>query len=168
MLKKIKQILKRTRNSWLAFKTKNVVASYQKPLYVNGKSYFTPFTSLGSNCHFNGMHISGSGRVMIGDNFHSGSECQIITQNHNINGDALPYDDTYVVKDVIIGHNVWFGNRVMVMAGVSIGEGAVIQAGSVVVSDIPPLSIAGGHPAKVFSQRDITHYQYLRKQCKFH
>ena len=100
---------------------------------------FTSKTVLGDNCHFNGMKISGSGRVVIGDNFHSGKNIRILTSFHNwATGDALPYDNTFVHKDVIIGDNVWLGEHVMILGGVTIGEGAVIQAGSVVCKSVPP------------------------------
>ena len=114
------------------------------------------------------MKIAGCGNVIIGNNFHSGSECQIITEIHNYEGDKIPYDETYIYKDVIIEDNVWIGNRVMILGSVRIGEGAIIQAGSVVVKDIPKYTIVGGHPAKVFAQRDIEHYEQLKTQGKFH
>ena len=136
---------------------------------VNGKSYTTPKTTLGNNVNFNGMKIQGNGNVVIGDNFHSGIECMIITSIHNYDeGNAIPYDDTIISKDVIIEDNVWLGNRVIVLGGVRIGEGAIIQAGSVVVSDIEKYAIAGGHPAKTFKYRDINHYEKLKKEKKFH
>lgn len=126
-------------------------------------------TILNSNPNFNGMIIKGGGKVYIGDNFHSGEGCLIIAQNHNFdNGEAIPYDKTYIYKDVYIGDNVWFGDRVIVLGGVTIGEGAIIQAGSVVVKDIPPLAIAGGHPAVVFKWRDNEHYYLLKAAGKFH
>jgi virginiamycin A acetyltransferase len=55
--------------------------------------------------------------------------------------------------DTIVGHDVWLGYRALVMPGVTIGHGAVIAAGSVVVSDIPPYAIAGGNPARVLRMR---------------
>jgi acetyltransferase-like isoleucine patch superfamily enzyme len=54
------------------------------------------------------------------------------------------------------------------LGGVSIGEGAIIQAGSVVVKNIPKYAIAGGHPATVFKYRDIDHYERLKAEGKFH
>jgi acetyltransferase-like isoleucine patch superfamily enzyme len=115
------------------------------------------------------MHIFGEGRVTIGDNFHSGAGCEIITHIHNYDhGDAIPYDSTYLHKDVTIEDNVWLGRHVLIIGGVVIGEGAIIQAGSVVVGNIPACAIAGGHPARVFKQRDIGHYQRLKKEKKFH
>lgn len=52
-------------------------------------------------------------------------------------------------SDVIIGKNVWIGNRCMILKGVSIGNNSVIAAGSVVTKDIPANVLAGGIPAKI-------------------
>lgn len=138
-------------------------------LSVNQPSWVTPNTILGDNVNFNGMYMRGGGEVEIGDNFHSGPECMILTRNHNYdNGSKIPYDDTYISKKVTIKDNVWFGARVTVIPGVTIGEGAIIQAGSTVTSDIPKGSIAGGHPAKPFDKRDMEHYEKLKSEGKFH
>jgi chloramphenicol O-acetyltransferase type B len=143
--------------------------SFGRDLKVNGFSRVTPGTVLGNNVNFNGMTITGRGEVRIGDNFHSGEDCLMIAQNHNFDhGEAIPYDSTYIVKPIVIGDNVWLGSRVIVLGGVTIGEGAIIQAGSVVVSDIPACAIAGGHPAKVFRKRDVEHYERLKAAGKFH
>ena len=91
----------------------------------------------------------------------------IITQNHNYEGEMIPYDNTYIYKDVNIGECVWFGNRVIVTGNVTIGEGAIIAAGSVVCKDVPPLAIVGGNPAKVIKYRDKEHYYKLKAEGKF-
>jgi len=138
-------------------------------LIVNGFSVVNRNTILGDNVNFNGMRIRGRGNVNIGDNFHSGKECLMISENHNFNkGSKIPYDHTYILKDIIIEDNVWLADRVIILGGVRIGEGAIIQAGSVVVRDIPKYAIAGGHPAKVFAERDIKHYLYLKENKQFH
>ena len=138
-------------------------------LKVNGSSSFSGNTYLGDHDNFNGMVIKGSGKVSIGDYFHSGKDCLMITSFHNYdNGDAIPYDKTVISKPIEIGDYVWIGDRVIILGGASIGEGAIIQAGSVVVDDIPPYAVAGGHPAKVFKYRDIEHFNELKKQGKFH
>lgn len=149
-------------------KIKKQCLSYGKDLKVNGYSTCTNKTILGNNISFNGMKIAGCGNVIIGDNFHSGTECQIISEIHNYEGRKIPYDETYISKNIIIEDNVWLGNRVMILGSVKIGEGVIIQAGSVVVKDIPAFSIAGGHPAEVFSQRDIEHYKALKINKLFH
>jgi len=107
-------------------------------------------------------------KLKFGDNFHSAKGCKIMTDLHNYEGNALPYDNTVISKKVEIGDNVWLGDNVTILGGVTIGNGVIIQAGSVVVGNIPDYSIAGGHPAKVFKQRDVEHYHKLLKEKKFH
>ena len=168
IVRKIHDFKQKLKRKYYTSKAIKSLVSYKEKPIVNNKSRFTKDTSIGRNCHFNGMDISGCGKVVIGDNFHSGGSCVMITQNHNIHGVALPYDQTYICKDIMIEDNVWLGSRVIILGGVTIGEGAVIQAGSVVVSSIPPLAIAGGHPAVVFSHRDREHYFKLKKLARFH
>lgn len=142
--------------------------SVQGKIYINNPSKVTSNTILGNNVHFNGMEILGEGQVKIGDNFHSGTGCVIITHFHNYdNGNAIPYDDTYYHKDVTIEDNVWLGNNVTILGGVTIGEGAIIQIGSVVVSNIPPMMIAGGHPCRPYKSRNVEHYNKLKLEKKF-
>lgn len=147
---------------------KKTVASFKGKIYIGGPTYLTRTTYLGENVNFNGMRVIGLGNLIIGDNFHSGSDCLIITSNHNYRGIKLPYDDSNIIKNVIIGNNVWIGNRVIILPGVTISDGVIIQAGSVVSSDIPFCAIAGGNPAKVFRNRDIDHYSSLLKNKMFH
>ena len=138
-------------------------------LRVNGWSHATVRTTLGRNVNWNGLRIVGAGKVSIGDNFHSGEDCLFLCQNHDYDGgDAVPYGPTIVPKDIVVEDNVWLGSRVIVLGGVRVGEGAIIQAGSCVVSDIPRCAVAGGHPARVFKTRDIEHYERLKREGKFY
>ena len=138
-------------------------------LKVNNLCKFTGKVFFGNNCNFNGMQVLGNGEVHFGDNFHSGTECMIITQNHNFDaGEAIPYDSTYVYKEVTIGNNVWFGNRVIVVGNVTIGEGTIVAAGAVVTKDVPKCAIVGGNPARVIKYRDIEHYEKLKSEGKYH
>lgn len=150
------------------YKIRKVAAECGKGLYVGGKSYVTKHTFLGKHVCFNGMSMSGNGIINIGDYFHSGPGCQIITSFHNYEGDAIPYDNSFIDKDVNIGKCVWLGNNVIILGGVNIGEGAIIQAGSVVCKDIPAYAIVGGHPAVPFKYRDQKHYEKLKEEGKFH
>jgi len=61
--------------------------------------------------------------------------------------------DLPVKGDTIIGNDVWFGHESMIMGGVTIGDGAIIAARSVVVKDVAPYTIVGGNPAKVIRKR---------------
>jgi acetyltransferase-like isoleucine patch superfamily enzyme len=143
------------------------VVKYGDKLRVNYKSSFNRNTYFADNCNFNGMRISGGGKVMFGNNFHSGKECLIITENHNYNGDAIPYDNTIITKTIIIEDNVWFGHRVIVVGNVTIGEGVIVAAGSVVCKNIPKYAIVGGNPAKIIKFRDIHHYERLKLMNKY-
>ncbi|MDR1026397.1 MAG: acyltransferase [Lactobacillus sp.] len=139
-----------------------------KNLFVGRPSRINDNAYLGDNVNFNGMDIYGKGKVTIGDYFHSGLGCTMITDNHNYEGEKIPYDETYTSKDIEIGKCVWFGFNVTILPGTKIGDGAIIQAGSVVHGEIPKYAIAGGNPAKVFSYRDKKHYDKLEKQGKFY
>jgi chloramphenicol O-acetyltransferase type B len=152
--------------SWYARRS---CGSYQTPPVANGWTRLTRATSLGRNVHFNGLVIQGRGRVSIGDNFHSAAGCLILTEFHKYDGgNAIPYDThATVCKDVNIEDNVWLGARVIILGGVRIGEGAIIQAGAVVVGDIPAFGIAGGNPAKVFKERDRAAYLRLKSEGRF-
>lgn len=50
--------------------------------------------------------------------------------------------------DIIIGNDVWIGAKATIMSGITIGDGAIVAAGSVVVKDVEPYSMVGGNPAK--------------------
>ena len=159
---------------WKAIKTKFFTKAclhsitHGKRCRCNNYCRFSKDTVIGNNFHFNGMVISGRGKVKIGDNFHSGKKIRINNSFHNFkNSEALPYDTKTVNRDVIIKDNVWLGESVLILGGVTIGEGAVIQAGSVVCIDVPPLAIAGGHPAIPFGFRDKNHYELLKQKGSF-
>lgn len=97
---------------------------------------------IGGNCQLNG-----GGGIQIGQGTIFAHDVQILTQNHNYNSADLrflPYDERNISKPVIIGQYVWIGARATILPGVSIGEGVVIGACSVVTKDIPPYAVVGG------------------------
>ncbi len=55
--------------------------------------------------------------------------------------------------DIVIGNDVWIGFEAVILAGVKIGDGAIIGTRAVVTKDVPPYSIVGGIPAKVIRKR---------------
>ena len=131
-------------------------------------SKVTRNTVLGNYVNFNGMEIVGKGRVVIGDYFHSGKGCLIIADNHNYDsGNAIPYDKKIIEKGVEIGDCVWFGANVLILPGTKIGEGVVVQAGSVVHGEIPDYAVIGGNPATVIKYRDVEHFQKLKSEKRF-
>ena len=77
-----------------------------------------------------------------------------------------PLIDSYSKGDIIVGNDVWIGAQCIILSGVTIGDGAVIAANSVVTKDVPPYAIVGGSPAKVikyrFSEEIIKRLQDLK------
>lgn len=63
------------------------------------------------------------------------------------------YADEKMKVDVLIGNDCWIGYESLIVAGVTIGDGAVVLARSVVTKDVPPYAIVGGVPAKVIGYR---------------
>lgn len=167
MLYSLLKIVNYFRREFYTYKTTRKVYSYGKGLRVNGNCHFSRNTIIGNYCHFNGMSINGLGKVIIGDYFHSGIDCMIISSNHNYGGAKLPYDETMIEKEIRIGKCVWLGNRVTIVGNVTIGDGAIIAAGSVVVKDVPKCAIVGGNPARIIKYRDIEHYNRLEQNNEF-
>lgn len=165
----IQTLINKTRQYFWKKRALRHVKIHGKHIFVGGKTSLSKNTILGDHINFNGLRIMGDGNIKIGNYFHSGVECLIIAQNHNYDkGEAIPYDKTYIYKDIEIGDFVWLGSRVMILPGTKIGKGAIIQGGSVVHGTIPDYAIAGGNPAKVFKYRDIKHFQELEKAGKFY
>ena len=126
------------------------VKSAGKGLVVNRFCRFTKHTIIGDRCYFNGMNIYGNGTVRIGDNFHSGRMIRIHTSYHNYDdGTTLPYDRTWITRDVTIGENVWIGPGVKIFGKINIADGIMIGANSVVNKSFNEHDITiAGVPAK--------------------
>ena len=90
------------------------------------------------------------GPIWIGNYVDIAPEVNIWTLEHDVNDPDFKSSGSGVrVEDY-----AWIANRVVILPGVQIGEGAVIASGAVVTKDIPAWSIAGGVPAKVIGQRN--------------
>ncbi|MFD6444354.1 CatB-related O-acetyltransferase [Promicromonospora sp. NPDC060204] len=71
--------------------------------------------------------------------------------------------------DTVVGNDVWFGFGATVLPGVQIGDGAIIAAGAIVTSDVPPYTIVGGNPARPLRQRfDDADVDLLRRAAWWH
>ena len=84
-------------------------------------------------------------KIKIGENTLIGPNCGFYTAVHPIDAKARLKGLEYA-KPITIGKEVWIGGNVTVLPGVSIGDRAVIGAGSVVTKDIPPNVVAVGNP----------------------
>ncbi len=120
---------------------------------------------LGDNVHIMpGCVLNGRGGITIGDNTHIAWDTIIYSYSHNYEGTALPYDDTAIEGPVVIGRNVWICRRVEIRPGITIGEGAVVQMGSTVVTDVPALAVVGPVPLHIIKYRDEERYERLDSQ----
>lgn len=118
---------------------------------------------IGENFYSNhNLIILDVGSVKIGDNVQVAPNVSIYTAGHPVHPETRNTGYEYGI-DITIGDNVWIGGSVSILPGVTIGDNAVIGAGSVVTKDIPANVIAAGNPCRVI--REITEedrYCYFR------
>ena len=105
---------------------------------------------IGDNTAINyGADIVATGLVQIGSDVMIGTHVFIMDNDFH---DPIDHNVKPAPKPVVIGDGVWIGNRSIVLPGVTIGERAVVGAGSVVMTDIPPRTLALGNPARVIKR----------------
>jgi len=112
---------------------------------------------IGSYSHI-GAHCSlwagdSTGRIQLGEHALLGPEVFITASDYQFEPGSPVMNQEKNERDVVIGADVWLGARVIVVAGVHIGDNCVIGAGSVVTKSLPPDAIAVGNPARVVGQR---------------
>jgi len=155
------------------------VRSYKKKLKACGSNVTIsfPFTftkphniSIGNHVYIGpDAWISAYGKVNVMNGTIIGPRLKVYTGNHNYESDkAIPYDGLTIIKSVTINENVWIGGDVILLPGITIGEGAVIGAGSVVVKDILPGHVVGGNPAKFIKARNMDLYFRLKSENKIY
>lgn len=111
---------------------------------------FNPIIRIGKNCNFGAYnHITCIDKIIIGDNVLTGKWVTITDNSHgNTTFETLlekPLERELVSKGhVIIGNNVWIGDKATILPGVTIGDGAVIGANSVITKDVPAYSVYTG------------------------
>lgn len=117
--------------------------------------------SIGNNCMIGtDCHITAFNSIKIGDGLLTGKSVLISDNAHgnpvdksklNVRPNIRPL---YSKAGIVIGNNVWIGEKAAIMAGVTIGDGAIIGANAVVTHDVPPYSVAVGCPAKVVMRHE--------------
>lgn len=103
-----------------------------------------------------GVLITTGGGVEIGERTLIGYNTQIFSANHIIpkNRGRIFGSGHDRQKPVKISNDVWIGAACVILPGITIGEGAIVAAGSVVTKDVEAFSIVGGNPAKLIKYRD--------------
>jgi maltose O-acetyltransferase len=106
---------------------------------------------MGRHCWVNvGLHLDLGSRIEIGDHVTIGHDVLLLTTTHRI-GSSYHRAGDLTTAPVCIGRGAWLGARSTIMPGVTIGEGAVIAAGAVVIRDVRPDTVVGGVPAQQLS-----------------
>ena len=89
--------------------------------------------------------------IVLGDNATVSQGVKLCTASHDISSRIMEL--TYL--PITVGANAWVAGWAIVLPGVTIGEGAVVAAGSVVTKDVEPWIVVGGNPAKFIKKREI-------------
>ena len=138
-------------------------SSIQKGTYLTawdayGNQKFKPQIDIGNSCHIGAYnHITCINKIKIGDGFVSGKWVTITDNNHGntfLEMMKIPVSNRPLISKgtIFIGKNVWIGDKVTILPGTTIGDGAIVAANSVVSKDIPAYSVAAGNPAKILKQ----------------
>ncbi|EJE8523636.1 hypothetical protein R6233_002049 [Vibrio parahaemolyticus] len=144
---------------------------FEAPIFVGPQSSIGIRTTLGKYAYINANAVI-YGNVSIGKYVSTGRFVEIGLAHHPVNfltthhlaisnSPFVKNDDFTSVNKMpwvvhpktTIGNDVWIGAKSSIISGVSIGDGVVIAAGSVVTKDVPPYSVVGGVPAKVIKKR---------------
>lgn len=131
-----------------------MLAKAGKNINIEKGASFSRNVTLGHNSGI-GYKCEVAPGTTIGDNVMMGPEVIIFNVNHSFSRTDIPMcqQGFQKEKNVTIGNDVWIGRRVMILPGVTIGDGCIIGAGAVVSRDIEPYSIAVGNPATVVKKR---------------
>ncbi len=137
---------------------KEIIGGIGKTYYFQGPVQFNygSHTYIGENffANFN-LTVMDDARIYIGDNVCFGPNVSLMATNHpliaeermGVNEDGSTTMAEFA-EEIHIGNNVWIACNATVIGGVTIGDNAVIGAGSVVTKDIPAGCLAYGHPCK--------------------
>lgn len=90
-------------------------------------------------------------KIIIGEKTCIGEYVRLLTGYHDIS----TWNFAFRTKPIAIGSCVWIATGAMVLPGVTIGDGAVIAAGSVVTQDVEPWTVVGGNPARFIKKREL-------------
>jgi acetyltransferase-like isoleucine patch superfamily enzyme len=113
-------------------------------------------------------YVECTGGVTIGKYCHLSRGVTIFSTTHEYDSrPKIPYDEIVTSKPVVIKDFVWVGSHAIILGGVTIGEGAIIGAGSLVFKDVPDYAVVIGNPSRVVGHRDIEHFKKLKEEGKF-
>jgi len=166
---KLKVYFRRIRSSIrnLKYKLRHVDSTndIQKPINISKDLIMGQYCFIGKSAWI-------CPNVSIGNYVMIAPECAILGGDHiySIPTQPIIYSGRPLTKKTLIEDDVWIGYRVIINAGVSIGKGSIVAAGSIVTKDVEPYTIVGGNPAKKIALRfstteeKIIHNEMLKKK----
>ena len=95
------------------------------------------------------VEIYNKGKVRTGDNVVIPQDAYLCTASHDISSECM----SLVLKPIVIQDMAWIASHAIILPGVTVGEGAVVGAGSVVARDVPPWTVVAGNPAREIKKR---------------
>jgi maltose O-acetyltransferase len=121
---------------------------------IGKRSIFSKQISIGNNSSIGDRCLINS-PISIGNNVMMAQEVLMFTTNHRTDRTDIPMVDQGNKEALKInrGDDVWIGARVIILPGVTIGEGAILGAGSVISKDVEPYAVMVGNPAKKIKSR---------------
>jgi len=131
------------------------IGSFSRLVVTSNYSNIGSHINIGDNVGIGAFaNIGGSGGITIGKNTIIAQYFSAHPENHIFESTSKPIRSQGTSrKPIVIGEDCWIGAKVTIVAGISIGRGAIIGAGSVVTKDIPDFSIAVGNPARTIKSR---------------
>lgn len=128
-----------------------LISDHKEKIIINAPFYcdYGDYITVGDRFFANyDTKILDGGKVTFGDDVRIGPGCTFITVTHTLDPE-LRKQGYQIFRPITVGNNVWFGANCTILPGVSIGDNAVIAAGSVVNRDIPADSMAAGVPCTI-------------------
>ena len=135
---------------------KNIKVHINKLLYKNQK--FFPNINIGDNCNIGQFtQITSCEKITIGNGLLTGKYVLISDNSHG----GLSLDEALIVPnerelkskgEIVIGNNVWIGDKATILGGVHIGDNVIIAANAVVTKDFPSNCMIAGVPAKIIKR----------------
>lgn len=125
---------------------------------------------LGENVNIgDNVSIRCANKIIIGNNVLMGSKVLIIDNSHGKysdkgqdSPDVAPNQRSLMTSPILIGNNVWIGEGAVIQQGVTIGNGSIIAANSIVTKDVPANCMIAGIPAKIIKKYDKKLKEWIR------
>lgn len=133
---------------------RRMMAECGRNVNIQTGAVFAPDLRLGDNSGI-GMFSHIDKCVTIGKDVMMGPDCKIYTSNHGILDNGIPMwrQESSETLPVIIGNDCWIGAQVIILPGVTLKDGCVVGAGSVVTKSFEKNSVIAGNPAKLIKYR---------------